>query len=234
MEAISALRVRGEALVAIFNRAGDPPQRSVAFAIAVISLSAKMAKADGRVAPSEVSAFRQVFAIDPKDEAAAARVFDLAREDIAGFKTYATSIARMFRDQPDVLEDILEGLFHIAMADDAYHQGEEAFLRQVAEIFGVERDVFECIEARRVSGSSADPWQVLGLRRGASRTQARARWRALVHENHPDRMIARGLPAETLNLANARLVAINRAWAEIQARSAPQPLRGDDPPAPAS
>ncbi len=222
MEAISSLRARGEALVAIFDRSGDPPQKSVAFTIAVISLSAKMAKADGRVAPSEVSAFRQVFEIDPKDEAAAARVFDFAREDVAGFETYAASIARMFRDHPDVLEDILEGLFHIAMADDAYHEGEEAFLREVAGIFGVDQAAFDCIEARRVSGN-ADPWHVLGLRRDAPLSEARARWRALVHENHPDRMVARGLPAETVNLANARLVAINNAWAEIQSRSRPPP-----------
>lgn len=228
LETIATLRARGEALIALFDRADDPPQKSVAFTIAVISLSAKMAKADGRVAPSEVSAFRQVFLIDPQDEASAARVFDLAREDVAGFEAYARSIASMFRDQPDVLEDILEGLFHIAMADDAYHAGEEAFLRRVAEIFGVQSAAFDCIEARRVSGSGSDPWQALGLARDVSLAEARERWRTLVRENHPDRMMARGLPAETINLANARLVAINRAWEEIRVRSAPRRTDGGD------
>jgi DnaJ like chaperone protein len=136
-DAIAALVARGEALSALFERRPAAPERSVAFTIAVISLGAKMAKADGLVRPSEVTAFRQVFQIAPEDEANAARVFDLARQDIAGFETYAARIARMFDDQPQVLEDVLEGLFHIAMADGRYHEGEEVFLRRVSDIFAI-------------------------------------------------------------------------------------------------
>ena len=45
------------------NRPATPPERSVAFTIAVIALGAKLAKVDGTVARSEVSAFRRVFII---------------------------------------------------------------------------------------------------------------------------------------------------------------------------
>jgi DnaJ like chaperone protein len=38
----------------------------------------------------------------------------------------------------------------------------------------------------------------------------------LVRENHPDRMIARGVPKEFLAIANDRLAAINRAWDNIK------------------
>ena len=217
-DAISALVARGEALSAWFERAPTPPERSVAFTIAVVGLGAKMAKADGQVKPSEVTAFRQVFLIAPEDEAAAARVFNLARQDVAGFDAYARRIARMFADQPQVLEDILEGLFHIALADGRYHAVEGDFLAQVAEIFGVGPAAFACIEARHVSGDARDPWQVLGVPRDADLGTVRARWRELVRTNHPDRMIARGLPPETVNLANARIAAINQAWEEISAR----------------
>ena len=71
-EAVAALVARGEALSAFFDRRRAPPERSVAFTIAVVSLGAKMAKADGQVRPVEVAAFRDVFQIAPKDEAAAA------------------------------------------------------------------------------------------------------------------------------------------------------------------
>ena len=175
----------------------------------MIGLGAKMAKADGLVRPAEVAAFRQVFQIAPEDEAAAARVFNLARQDVAGFEVYAGRIAAMFRGEPRVLEDILEGLFHIAMADGRYHAGEEGFLRRVAEIFGIAPLAFDCIEARHLDGRSQDPWQVLGVARDADLRTVRARWRELVRANHPDKMIARGLPVETVNLANARLAAIN-------------------------
>jgi len=216
-EAIAALVARGESLIAIFERR-RPPECSVAFTIAVISLGAKMAKADGLVLPSEVSAFREVFRIAPEDEAAAARVFNLARQDVAGFDAYAGRIARMFRDQPQVLEDILEGLFQIALADGRYHEGEEAFLGRIAAIFAIPTATFDQIEARHLEGRRDDPWQVLGLPRDADLKAVRARWGDLARAHHPDKMIARGLPPETVNLANARLAQINLAWEEIAAR----------------
>lgn len=219
-DAISSLVARGEALSAFFDRRRAAPEASVAFTIAVVSLGAKMAKADGRVLPSEVTAFRQVFQIAASDERAAARVFDLARQDTAGFEVYARRIRRMFEDRPQVLEDILEGLFHIAMADGRYHAGEEAFLRRVGAIFGVPDAAFACIEARHVGGAH-DPWMVLGVPRDMPLAEIRAHWRDLVRRNHPDRMIARGLPPETVTLGNARLAAINDAWQEISARRSP-------------
>lgn len=218
-DVLSALVSKGESLLALFDRPPTPPERSVAFTIAVISLGAKMAKADGLVKPAEVAAFRQVFQIAAQDEAAAARVFNLARQDVAGFDAYARRIARMFETEPRVLEDILEGLFHIAMADGRYHDNEAYFLTRVAEIFGVPSRAFACIEARHVAGQAPDPWQVLGVPRGSDLATVRARWRDLVRENHPDKMIARGLPPETVNLANSRLATINQAWEEISTRN---------------
>ena len=222
-EAVQAIIAKGESLLAVFERR-RAPERSVAFTIAILGLGAKMAKADGLVRPNEVAAFREVFRIAPKDEAAAARVFNLARQDIAGFDVYAARIAAMFRGEPQVLEDILEGLFQIALADGRYHGGEELFLARVAEIFGVPPLAFTCIEARHL-GRRHDPWQVLGVPRDADLRTVRARWRELVRQNHPDKMIARGLPPETVNLANARIAAINQAWEEISARKRePEPV----------
>ena len=113
----------------------------------------------------------------------------------------------MFRDRPHVLEDILEGLFHVALADGRYHEGEEDFLNEVARRFGVAPEAFDAIEARHLEGRRQDPWAVLGLPRDADLATARARWRDLVRTHHPDKMIARGLPPETVNLGNARLAA---------------------------
>jgi DnaJ like chaperone protein len=221
-ETIAAIVRRGESLLRVFERR-RPPETSVAFTIAILGLGAKMAKADGLVRVAEVAAFREVFRIAREDEAAAARVFNLAREDVAGFEAYAARIAAMFRDRPQVLADILEGLFHVALADGHYHEGEEEFLSTVGRIFGVPEDVFDAIEARHLEGRREDPWQVLGLPRDADLATARARWRELVRAHHPDMMIARGLPPETVNLANARLAQINHAWEELSARLAAAP-----------
>jgi DnaJ like chaperone protein len=216
-QAIAAIVATGGSLLSVFERRRRP-EESVAFTIAILSLGAKMAKADGLVRASEVAAFREVFQIARKDEAAAARVFNLARQDVAGFEAYAGRIAAMFRDRPRVLEDILEGLFHVALADGRYHEGEEAFLDVVGRIFRVAPEAFDAIEARHLEGRRQDPWQVLGLQRDADLATARKAWRTLVRAHHPDKMIARGLPPETVNLGNARLAQINRAWEEVSAR----------------
>ena len=214
-EALSAL-ASGEPLSSVFEKLRSPPEKSVAFTIAVIALSAKMAKADGQVTRDEVVAFRQVFMIAPADEPQAARAFNLARQDIAGFEAYAVKIARMFADNGSVLEDLLEGLFHISMADGIYHPKEDAFIARVAEIFGISERHFTSVRARYVPGAEPDPYSVLDVEPGTPIVEIRARWRRLVRETHPDAMIARGVPEEAIALATTRLAAINHAWEQIQ------------------
>jgi DnaJ like chaperone protein len=55
----------------------------------------------------------------------------------------------------------------------------------------------------------------LGVSTDATFEQIRAAWRALVKKNHPDQLVARGVPREAMKLAEARLVAINKAWEEL-------------------
>jgi DnaJ like chaperone protein len=214
-EALAAL-AKGEGLAAVFDRLRAPPERSVAFTIAVIALGAKMAKADGTVTRDEVAAFREVFHIPPEEERNAARVFNLARTDVAGFEEYAYRIGRMFGDRDPALVDLMEGLFHIAVADGRFHPGESEFLERVAAAIGMDERTFRTIRARFLPGEDPDPWDVLGLPHDAGVAEARQAWRALVRECHPDRMIARGVPEEAVRLAEKRLVAINRAWEEIR------------------
>ncbi len=228
-DALSALAA-GEGFAAILDRLrADPaPERSVGFTIAVIALGAKMAKADGEVTRDEVKVFRQIFEIPAEDEAHAARVFNLARLDVAGFDLYARKVAALFNttgaalcaDDRNVLIDLLEGLFQIAMSDGKYHPREDEFLAEVARIFGLDDRCFRVIRARFVEGVARDPFDVLGISPSASLGQARAAWRQGVKDCHPDVMIARGVPPEAVKLAERRLIAINAAWSEIQERVA--------------
>lgn len=218
-EALAALR-QGESLGAVFDRLRTPPERSVAFAIAVIALGAKMAKADGQVTRDEVTAFRQVFTIPKAEEANAARVFNLAREDVAGFEDYAARIARMFGGEQRPLTDLMEGLFHIAMADGTYHPAEDEFLYRVAQIFGLGEPCFRSLRAQFVPDAPRNPYEILGVSPDASLKDIKSAWRQLVRETHPDAMIARGVPEEAVKLAEKRLITINRAWDEISATAA--------------
>jgi DnaJ like chaperone protein len=222
-DALSAHAI-GEGLSVVFDRLrgnqDGAAQLSVGFTIAVIALGAKMAKADGQVTRDEVSAFRRVFTIPDGEEANAARVFNLARQDVAGFDAYARKIAAMFSNDRQVLIDLMDGLFHIAIADGAYHPREEEFLRHVAQIFGLDDRCYRALRARHIEGAPRDPYDVLGVTPNTPLDDVRAAWKQAVRDTHPDQMMARGVPAEAVKLAEQRLIAINQAWEEISTRRA--------------
>jgi len=204
----------GAFLQSIVSRDPTPPEKSVAFTIGMIGLGAKMAKADGVVTEDEIRAFKQVFHIPDGELATVARVFNLAKQDVAGYETYARQIAKLFDARADVLEDVLDGLFHIAKADNAFHPGEHGFLRRVADIFGFSEADFARIRARHVDVPD-DPFLILGLPRDAAPDAVRKRYRELVREHHPDRHIAAGVPEEMVELATERLQKINEAYERI-------------------
>ena len=209
----------GGFLQSVVSRNPAPPEKSVAFTIGMIALGAKMAKADGVVTASEIAAFKQVFHIPDGELQAVARVFNLAKQDTAGFETYARQIARLFSAQHAILEDVLDGLFHIAKADNAFHPGEHGFLAQVAEIFGFTPVDFARIRARHVADAD-DPYVILGVAREAAPEDIRRRYRDLVREYHPDRHIAAGLPPEMIDIATQRLQKVNEAYERIMTEKA--------------
>ncbi|HHY48188.1 MAG TPA: DnaJ family molecular chaperone [Alphaproteobacteria bacterium] len=196
-----------------------PGGRDAAFTLALIALSAKMAVSDGVVTPSELRAFQKTVEIPSGIEEQVDRLFRLAQQDVAGYETYARKIGRFFHDSPDTLEHVLDGLFYIASADGMIHEAELAYLKSVSDIFGFDEARFEQLAAQHVLlGGGADPYTVLGLAPGADRNEVRRVYRRLVAEHHPDRLIAKGVPEEFLEMATARMAAINQAYAAIMKR----------------
>lgn len=197
----------------------DPADRSatrdVAFTIAAIALGAKMAKADGVVSRSEVDAFKEVFRVPPGEMKNVARIFDLAKRDSAGFETYARQIAGLFTPKHPVLEEMLDGLFHIARADGVIHDTELTYLKRVAEIFGFSDGDFARIREANIGPDKADPYTILGITREDTNEAIKAAWRQLVRDNHPDKLIAQGLPADFIELANDKLARINAAYDKV-------------------
>jgi DnaJ like chaperone protein len=180
-----------ESLRALFR--GDPQlRRRVAFSIAMIALSAKMAKADGVVTQDEFRAFQEIFAVPEKEARNVARVYDLAKQDIAGYEAYAERMAALCgsgRRNCALLEDILDDI-------DAAH--------------------FQAILARHARTGEADPYAVLGVRHGAPLEEVRRRYHKLAAESHPDKVIARGVPEEFVAIANRRLAALNAAFETLE------------------
>jgi DnaJ like chaperone protein len=201
-----------------------PGGQDAAFTLALIALSAKMAVADGVVTASEIRAFRKIVEIPPGIEWQVERLFNLARQDIAGYDSYARKIRRLFDAAPETLEHVLDGLFSIASADGMVHEAELDYLKSVSNIFGFDDARFEQIAAQHVYlERGADPYMVLGLAPSASRDEVKRVYRMLVAEHHPDRLIAKGVPEELIRLATERMAAINQAYRQIMQAVAERP-----------
>jgi len=204
-------------LGALLGGIADPAtRRQVAFSVAMIALSAKMAKADGIVTTDEVEAFRRIFVVEAREERSVTRLFDLATRDVAGFESYAARIAGIYGNDVAGLSDVVDGLFAIARADRALHEAELVYLERVAGIFGIAGAAFERIAERHAVGAEGDPYVVLGVGRGLPLAEIRRQYLRLVAESHPDKLIARGVPPECIAVANHRLAAINRAYERVE------------------
>jgi len=194
--------------------------KQVAFTIAVVALGAKLAKADGVVTRDEVDAFKRVFRIPKEEEANFAKVFDRARQNTAGYEGYAHQVAKMFRTSPQVMEDLLHGLFAIAMADGVLHPDEDTYLRNIAGIFGFDDQAYDRMRSYHSGAEARDPYQILGVAADISDADLKKAYRKLIRENHPDKVMAEGLPEEFIQLANEKLAKINAAYDEITKRRA--------------
>jgi DnaJ like chaperone protein len=168
------------------------------------------------VVRSEVDAFERIVEVPPPEHERIKRLFDLAKATTDGFEAYARQVAGLFADEPALLEDVLDGLFHIAKADGAVHEREFSYLKAVAREFGLGDADFSRIAASHLKHPD-DPYEVLGADRRMSDADLKRLYRKRVSESHPDREIARGLPAEAIRIATERLAAINAAWARIEA-----------------
>lgn len=194
---------------------GSGLQDQIAFTIGVIALAAKLAKADGTVTRDEVEMFKRVFPIPPEEEANVGYLFNLAKQDVAGFEAYAKQITSLFRARPGVLQDLLDSLFLIARADGTLHPGEQEYLHRVAEIFGLSEEQFQRIRAAHFGPDKQDPYVILGIERSISSDDLKRAYHKLVRENHPDSLIGRGVPPEFVRTATERLAAINAAYDRI-------------------
>lgn len=210
-------RKEEEAVLGVPPGADDSEARQIAFTQAVIVLAAKMAKSDGAVSKDEILAFRRMFHVPPEDEAAVGKLFNEARKDATGYEPYAEQIAMMFAREPAVLEELLAALFHIAKADGAVHPGEMEFLRRTALIFGFTPQGFERLKATHLDEpKKADPYEILGVTREMSDTEIKSEYRKLIRENHPDKLMADGMPQEFIDLANEKMAAINAAYDQVK------------------
>ncbi len=192
---------------------GNEGSKDVAFTIPLVVLGAQMARADGTIRRVEVNTFRRVFHLSASDMEVAGRLFDQACQDTVDYRRYAAQAGHQFRKQPAMVEQMLDGLFAMAYADGILHEGELAYLREIAPLLGIADADFARIHARHLP--ERNPYAVLGIRRGADEMTVRLAHRRLAQDLDPERLITEGMPRELIHVTYDKAAAIDAAFAAI-------------------
>ena len=191
-------------------------QKKNVFALCIIVLSAKIAKADGQVTKEEIYTFKEKFNIQAEEMSEVSKIFNEAKKSSFGFKNIADQVGNLFSDNKVLLEQLLNNLFYIAEADGLISSNEVEVLRSISQSFHFNETDFQRIFHSRLNNKESDPYKILGVTREDSDNNIRKKWIELSKEHHPDYLIAKGMPKEFIKEANKELSSINLAYDKIK------------------
>ena len=197
-----------------FQRSFAPPQQI--FAIALIILTAKLAKADGHISKEELVAIKDKLKIPEHEINQVGKIFNKAQEDSLGYEPYAKQIAQIYKSNPAVLDEVINILFYIAEADSNVSNSEIAMIKNIAKIFGLSDSQFEGIKESRKSSDKLNPYVVLGCDPNDDFAAIRKKYLLLSKEHHPDILVSKGVPQEVIEESKKKMRAINSAFDQIE------------------
>ena len=186
------------------------------FAIALIILTAKLAKADGQVSKEELIAIKNKLKIPDHEIDQVGKIFNKAKEDSLGYEPYAQQIAQIYRNNPAVLDEVINILFYIAEADGKVSDSEITMIRNIARIFGINQSQFEGIRESRKGSDKLNPYVVLGCDPNEDFASIRKKYLSLSKEHHPDVLVSKGVPQEVIEESKKKMRAINSAFDQIE------------------
>ena len=195
---------------------GSFAQPQQIFALSLIVLSAKLSKADGQVSKEELVAVKDKLKIPEHEIEQVGKIFNKAKEESAGYEPYAQQIAQIYKNNPNVLEEVINILFYIAEADGNVSKSELNMMWHIAQIFGLNDLQFSAIKESRKSSDKLNPYVVLASKPDEDLSSIRKRYIQLSKENHPDLLISKGVPPEVIEESKKKMRAINSAWDQIQ------------------
>ena len=186
------------------------------FALSLIVLSAKLSKADGQVSKEELVAVRNKLKIPEHEIEQVGKIFNKAKEESAGYEPYAQQIAQIYKNNPNVLEEVINILFYIAEADGNVSKPELKMIEHIAGIFGLTTIQFNSIKESRKSSDKINPYIVLESKPDDEIEIIRKRYLKLSKEHHPDLLMSKGVPKEVIDESKAKMRSINSAWDQVQ------------------
>ena len=186
------------------------------FAVALIILTAKLAKADGHVSREELIAIKDKLKIREHEMDQVGKIFNKAKDESTGYEPYAQQIGQIYKKNPAVLDEVINILFYIAESDGNVSASELNMIQHIAQIFGLSDQQFQSIQESRKGSDKLNPYIILNSKPDDDIQTIRKRYLKLSKEHHPDLLISKGMPIEVIDESKKKMRAINSAWSQIQ------------------
>lgn len=205
---------------------------------AAFTIMGHVAKSDGRVSEQDIAAARRIFRqfkLGEADTRAAMQFYTEGKQPSFDPEPVLAGLAAACRGRPAVLRMFLEIQMRAALMADGLQGATRAALLRVAAAVGIGALEFAHLEAflrfqaqagagpgpgpRPAAGATRpldEAYEVLGVRPDASDAEVKRAYRKLMSENHPDKLVARGLPESMLEVAKQKTQAIQSAWERIR------------------
>ena len=195
---------------------GSFAQPQQIFALSLIVLSAKLSKADGQVSKEELIAVKEKLRIPDRELDQVGKIFNKAKDESVGYEPYAIQIAQIYKENLNVLEEVINILFYIAEADGNVSNSELKMIEHIAQIFGLSQTQFNAIKETRKSSNKLNPYIVLESKPDDNLQSIRKKYLKLSKEHHPDLLMSKGVPEEVIKESKNKMRSINSAWDQIQ------------------
>ena len=217
---------------------GNQERIQTAFFTAVFSVMGHLAKADGRVSEKEIAMARSVMqqmALGSEQQRVAIDLFRDGKRADFPLDDVLEQFRRECHGRRTLVQMFLEILLHAAYADGALHAAEKELLFHVSDRLHFPRHMLEQLDAmvraqqqfhgygrrgyqqaapKRPSMKAA--YTALGVSAGATNAEVKKAYRRLMNQHHPDKLVAKGLPEEMIDVAKEKTQEIQAAYEQIK------------------
>jgi DnaJ like chaperone protein len=223
---------RGRADQARWNQDARVETVQSAFFTATFAMMGHLAKADGLVSREEIAvaeAVMQQMRLQPSQKKLAMSLFAEGKENTFPVEDALQQLRKECHRSAHLLQMFMEILIATALADGALDAAERRVLEHSARTLGFTDGEYQQILRRlqasqhmhqggKQSASSrlADAYKLLGVTREASDHELKTSYRRLMNQHHPDKLVAKGLPREMMDMASKKTMEIKEAYELIR------------------
>jgi len=204
-----------------------------AFFTATFSMMGHLAKSDGQITKAEIAVAESVMQqmkLSPQQKKVAISLFEKGKQPDFPAQAMLRQLREECNFRRNLLQMFMEILIVTALADGELQPAERQILDNAATAVGFSRQDFHNIlqrlqasqrmhgkhETRSNSSRIDDAYRTLGIEKGASDDDVKRAYRRLMNQHHPDKLVAKGLPREMMDMANQKTQEIKSAYELIR------------------